>query len=240
VLPCVTVRHILTAMKNETIQTIGAMAEQSDVYTLESDQNYNGGVWSNIPLADVSKLSYSRLRRLDEFRQENEFAARVYVPSLLAGSDYSGGSLTLSNFNVFKDQFKSLQGVEWWELFGGHGTYAIAIRATCTNEEMVEFFEQLAKYPVADEDDMSEVERNAEDEAWDSWIRSDFTRELKKNFNEETIDELTDAELREIFTCGMDRANEYYEHETGGSVFVRLEKVVAAITLEEIENGGDK
>lgn len=232
------------------VKTIGDIAELSDVLTLRANDVYKGGhVWEKTPLSNSASLSYGQLERLSQYdktplieRDEytGEFERLVYVPDLLSGSDYSGGSLQASNFRVFKDSFKATQGQEWWELYGGHGTYAIAIALNCHNADMVDFLKDLADYPVADEDDMSELENEAESEAWENWIRSDFTRELKKHFNEDTIDELTDAELREIFTCGMDRANEYYEHETGGGVFVRLEKVAAALTLEEIENGGDK
>lgn len=221
-----------------TKKTVGDIAEKTDLLLLKGESRYNGGVWSDIPLSDSASLSYGNLDRYTAgHEKDDEHTALVYVPELLSGSDYSGGSVTIANFRAFKEQFKDSQGADWWELYGGHGTYAVAIRAACENEAIIEFFEGLENYPCANDELMSEVEREAEDESWESWIRSDFERALKAQFpeSEELIDGADESKLRELLAGAMDRANEYFEHETGGGVYLRLENILKHIDAEHLE-----
>jgi hypothetical protein len=158
-----------------------------------------------------------------------------FIHSLLSGSDYSGGSVTVSNKRVFLEQFKDHDGVH--EVFGGHGTYAVAVRADCLDADICEFFDNIADYPVADENDLSEVESEAEDAAWDSWVRMEFKDALGKLADSESehgywwnewVDLLDDGELYGLFTQFMEETNSYWENEEGNGAYVDIERVMQA------------
>jgi len=183
-------------------------------------------------LKDWARVSYGSFERSE--------TGTIYIPNLLSGSDYSGSSVERSNHRVWCEQFKSSQGELWWDLYGGWGTFAIAIDAERATDDMIEVLSRLADYPLISESDLSELEHELENEAWDSYIESDFTRALRKKFcngesdeeneqNDSRIDALSSDELYELFSQAMETSNTYYEHETGGSVYVDIDRVLEAI-----------
>ena len=142
------------------------------------------------------------------------------LPNYLGGSDYSGGSVTVSNHRLFIEEFGELEGVH--NVYGGYSSYGVAIRADiwvagedkdeCTwhgadpdtarcnvedgpcPHQLREWLGQLEDYPVYDEDDLGQVEMEAQDEGWESWAESDFVREIEKRFPEDIDDiEVTDS-----------------------------------------------
>ena len=179
---------------------------------------------------DLARLSYGDLRGFSGEPLNGDY----YIPELMSGSDYVNGSVTVSNHRVFLEDFGKLNGVH--DVYGGYGTYAVAIRLDAITPEMLEVFEALEDYPLISEDDHSEVEMQSQDEAWQSWAKHDFTKELTAKFPalEEKINEMPDEELFLLFYALADRANEYWENETGNSAWIRLERVAAVATEEDI------
>ena len=182
---------------------------------------------------DQSRLSYGDLQPLTKY-QEPE-ATDFYMPPLMTGSDYcSSGSVEVSNHRVFLERYKDVPNV--YDVYGGYGTFAVGIRLDSITDDMLEDFRALADYPLLDEDDHSEVEREAEDEAWKSWARHDFIRELEKTFPdlEEIIDQMPEDKLDALFYELMERANEYWIHESGNSAYIHLDRVVAKCTADDL------
>ena len=176
-----------------------------------------------------------------------------FEPNYMGGSDYSGGSVEVANHKVFMEEFGDLPGVH--EIHGDFDTYGVVIRLDCITPGMIEIFEGLDNYPVIDEEAMSEVEREAEDEAWDNWVRRDYERALVTALNddgegatddahgiqggclcqdclEEAIDGLED--LRSVFEEVASRINVYWGNETGNSATVDVDRIVAATTLADL------
>jgi len=58
---------------------------------------------------------------------------------------------------------------------------------------MMEVFEGLDNYPVIDEEAMSAVEQEAEDEAWNNWVRHDYERALVRALSEDEANTTDDA-----------------------------------------------
>lgn len=145
-------------------------------------------------------------------------------PTFLSYSDYSGGSAEQSNVRVFKEQFKELEDEEWWELSGGHGTVAIAIKidADERHSEIREFLEGLDDYPIADEEDFSQREMELEEEAWTSYGEDDWKSEVTKWMPEEVVDRaetLFDGHWWELHRIVSELTNSYPHHEEGGGVY---------------------
>jgi hypothetical protein len=112
---------------------------------------------------DLARLSYGDLKPLD--KHQTPEPTDFLVPDALSGSDYcSSGSVEVSNHRVFLDQFKDSPNM--YDVYGGYGTFAVAIRLDSITDEMVEVLNALEDYPVIDEEDLSEVECEAEEETW--------------------------------------------------------------------------
>lgn len=191
-----------------------------------------------------------------EFSPDRE--GRYFLSDFLSGSDYSGSLVERSNYREFLETFGEREGVH--EVSEGYGTFAVAVRIDAVDEEMAEVFDRLEDYPLLSEDAHCEMEVEAQGEAWDSWARSDFVRELEARFSEEGFGELVyvphgeaegqgklfetgerpkpsdlDEAVCRLFETAREDANVYWENESGGEVYIDLERVCDAVTAEMLE-----
>jgi hypothetical protein len=111
-------------------------------------------------------------------------------------------------------------------LYGGYGTYAIAFRLDMgpLPEELIDIAKSLARYPVLDEDDMSQLELDLETEAWDNYGRSDWKRALSVEFDSEVVDELDNDQLDKLW-YDLDLSWRV-EFETGRSAYFNIKEGV--------------
>ena len=177
------------------------------------------------------RLSYGDLKPLHVGIEATDMD--FLTPELLSGY-CSSGSVEVSNHRVFLELYGKLPNV--YAVYGGYGTFAVAIRLDSITPEMIEALNSLKDYPVLDEDDYSEVEMEAENDAWESWGRSDFRTELDKRFPDlnEIIFEWGAETIDTLYCKLMERTNTYWEHETGNNAFVRMERVIEGATEQDI------
>jgi hypothetical protein len=164
-----------------------------------------------------------------------------FCPNWLSGSDYSGGVMTRSNFDVFMEAFEELEGVEI--RYGGYASYWVCVRLDLlfTHEGIREMLESLEGYPILDEDAYSEAQIDAQEEAWGNWVRYEFIREIEKKLDIELEAPENDAEEEErfedaLYNCfreAMEAANEYWEDDNEG-VSLRVSEVVKEVGLAEL------
>lgn len=133
------------------------------------------GVPTEEELADESRVVW------DTF--ESYKNGQYVEPKYMAYSDYSGSLVERSNVEEFSEQFAELEGQEWWERYGDHGSRGVVVRrdADARVPEIGEFFEALDSYPLANEERHSELEMNQRQEDWDSYGRGDFERWLAED-----------------------------------------------------------
>jgi hypothetical protein len=176
--------------------------------------------YDHVPAEPGETVSYGAIREC------KPADATYFVPTDLSGSDYSGSSYTRANFEHVRDNY----GARVVELFGGYGTYAIAIPLDSEwangedAESLRDILASLADYPVIDEGETSDVEMQWSDEAWDSWARSDFLSELSSLYEidaweadiEPAIDARDCGAFRELFETLREDANVYWEAESSG------------------------
>lgn len=101
------------------------------------------------------------------------------LPDLLCGGDYSGAACTRSNHRVFLRDFEHIEGV--YDLYGGYGTYAIAIRADVAeeNEDIKEILDSLeSNSPAIDEEDVMALEQE-----WAEAAMKDVVSDLIRSIN---------------------------------------------------------
>jgi len=163
-----------------------------------------------------------------------------YVP-YASGSDYSGSTVEKANAKCIEDSYGEHDWVH--PVYGGYGTYAVAIGVTgllgCdedTFDELCETLEGLDDYPLIDEEVHSALEMESADEAWDSWVSGDFVRALEKEFSDQADFEWPDGPaLRAFFEEKCEDANTYWECEGAGpDMYVRIEDVVKVVTFDDI------
>lgn len=193
-------------------------------YRYESYQKNKGEwKWINIP-EKGNALSYGDLK--EESYPESYKKNELYImPDELSGSDYSNSStVEISNHRVFLESFKEINGVH--DVFGGFGTYAVAIRLDVyeSNQEIKETIDNLKDYCIINEDDLSELEREKTDEAWDSWARESMLSLIQES--DPRLEEFNDHDDFDImFFQAAEEAHEYWEAEAGGSMSIRLENI---------------
>jgi len=157
---------------------------------------------------------------------------------------YSPSAMYRSNARVFRDEFSS----ELEKADGDGPDLALDVRYVTA--EMIETLEALESYPLISEDDYGELELQDQQEAWDLWAASDWRRlvcaavdqHLPDGFHFDGDDLISrpgnreDEKLRGLFDQCADLANEYWEEESDGSQWVDLERVAAALTLEDLRD----
>jgi hypothetical protein len=164
-------------------------------------------------------------------------------PNHLGYSDYGGSTVERSNYRVFVEQFAEHQGTEWWSLYGGHGTAAIVVRRDADERvpEIGEFLDALESYPLADEDDHTQLEMELEDDAWRDYGLADFRRWL------ESIEGETDLpigggyrrptiEIAPLFRRWNDRGTEQVIATLPRETQLQIFETVLGINLGDLDN----
>lgn len=166
-------------------------------------------------------------------RWETDSKGRYEVPDLLSGSDYSGCLVQRSNHDVWREEFADGEDKWWTAVIGGYCTYAIVVDMESVTDEAKEFLDALDGYCIADDNHHSNMEMQAQSEAWESWARTDFIRALEKRFNVEDLDDAADSQaLFELFHDTADRIGEYWENQQGSEMYIRIDRIVAAVKPE--------
>lgn len=148
-----------------------------------------------------------------------------FVPDYLTGSQYSGGYVTRSNYESFRDAFETHDPPFYVETSGGHGTYGIVLHIPSTPEEAWEMLCALDNYPLLDEEHHTELEMQGANEAWESWGARQWKRTIE-NACGCSCDAVTDSDLREHFEEARERANLYWQAQgETPEMYVDMDKV---------------
>ena len=159
---------------------------------------------------------------------------KVVVPALLSGSDYAGNLVHRSNFKCFMEDFKDHYGVR--AAYGGLGTFAVVLsEPAAASAEIALALAELDDYPLYDEDHHSEMEMEAYEEAWETWVKDDFKRAIEKvyegNFLDTDADKLSDGALMRLFYAAGERIGEYYINEEGSSMWIDVDRMAEAAVI---------
>lgn len=154
---------------------------------------------------------------------------------------YSPSAVYRSNARVFRDEFaRELEKAD------GDGP-DVALDVRFVTDEMLDTLEGLEDYPLISEDDHSELELEDQQEAWESWAASDWRRlvcaavdqllpEDSPFDGDDLISRISgeDEKLAALFEICRESANEYWQEESDGSQWIRLERVAAELSLEDL------
>jgi hypothetical protein len=127
---------------------------------------------------------------------------------------------------------------------GQFGSVQAWLRADAEGAD--EIMAAMADYPVLDDQELSKVEMEWEQEAWDGWLRSDLMKTLRydyfdeadededKSLEERADEQLTDAQLFEAYRAAMDECNVYPTPELNG-VHIPVERIAGSFGVHVVE-----
>jgi hypothetical protein len=145
----------------------------------------------------------------------------------------------------------------WEYCYGSHSAYADCdgmpgvdprFLVGSDGEAMVETLEALESYCVIDEDDLSSLEIDRQDEAWESWGAREWRGEVEKVLQrfapetashywaDEALDLVPDLEekLADLFRVCCEAANEYWQEESDGGQWVNCERVAIQLDRSDL------
>lgn len=184
---------------------------------------------------DFEELYLGHLKTYNKFYHEKKEI--WYVHPLMSGSDYGGDTVHRSNYLEMKSYVKRSKYIK--EVYGGHGSYGIAFNVSKLKGkfalELVDIFKQLKNYPLVDDEAMSDLETELENEYWESDLKEEFCKEIEKSLQSIgfTVEVDRDSErLWEAYRILMDKTNTYPVFETGCSVYIDVEELCAVENLD--------
>lgn len=147
-------------------------------------------------------------------------------------SDYSGGVVERSNCETFLKMFGDEKGV--WPVYGGYGTTGIVVHSSLLEkpepseewtiaEQIQEVLQELERYPVIDEEDMSGLEFELEEESWESWVRDDLAWALDRAEKPYPTD---DGEFKGVFLSVITENDIYFVHEGATGPWIDIDEIV--------------
>lgn len=189
------------------------------------------GSVSNTGKIPKSERSRSHLRH---YNFDDDPQGPYFVPNVLHSSD---DLEDISNVRVFKEQFGQLLHREWWELGGGE--FIFRIDADERHEELGEFLQGLENYPIADEEDHSNLEMETENENWSDYGEREFRDEVMGYVPEafaNQAESIFTSHWYDLWRVLSEVTNQYVSHEEGSTHFPIGEVVwqsIAKMTEDE-------
>lgn len=166
-----------------------------------------------------------------------------FVP-LTMWNDYCGTTVERSNYLEMIERFDFLRdrGLSYGGAvvcFVVEDVMELSEEEECQWEEFVEELYGLNEYPVLNEQALFELEMELEGEAWDAFYRDEFISEIDARgwLTEDQLEIMSGLDSFQVFElCRrlMERANVYFMHETATSPYLDIEKIVDAITSDDI------
>ena len=185
--------------------------------------NYYTYIHVGVPAKNVS---YGDFTSTEETPTKTNKKFLYLVPDLMAGGDYSNsGTYSISNHRVFLKKYGKYAGVH--KLTSGWGTFAVAIRLDVLDRhpEIHDCLDSLNRYPIIDDQDLSDLETEKSEEAWKEWAKDDLVRELRKS--DPSLENFEPGnKLEHLFYAASQESEEYWESQAGGSMYINIDKIV--------------
>lgn len=182
-------------------------------------------------IKEVRKFNYKKIHNDRTWRENVE----IIMPELLQGSDYSGGTLHRSNYLKFLEDFGETDGV--YDIYGSYGSYGIAILTSINDKKIRDTLLALHTYPVIDDEYLSELEMNLQEDSWSNWVRKEFVDLLEKEFNIEFLEFNNDEDLHNLFDRLCKHSNVQWEAQSGSEMYIAINKL--KLNIIEMEHIND-
>ncbi len=153
----------------------------------------------------------------------DEDTGEKYVSSTLFSHGDYAGSETVGRANI-----RALQDSPGaWLQHLDYGYEQLWLPDTPENRELIEGLED--DYPLIDDEVLSQIELELEEEAWGSWIRRDLLHNLPDSI-QDFAEDIDDGVLYECYRQAMEKENEYPTFE-GDGVYVHIDRIQDTFNL---------
>ena len=206
-----------------------------DTYSLQLCSSLTGSLALS-PEEAVTRISEKRLW---------QSMSLLFVPDYCQSGDYGGAVHYLSNA---RELLRAFSGPECRELIGSYGSHGIAIDCRYLSPDLLESLESLESYPVLCEESLGELELELQSEAWESYLASDFRRELERLLcdvlsahyedgdderAEKSVESLSEDQLWSLLSNAAEEANIYWEHEYN-AMWISCREVAESLSEDQL------
>ena len=106
--------------------------------------------------------------------------------------------------------------------YGGYGSRQLWVREDIWNELELD---SLENYPVIDDETLSMVEMEMENEVWDCCYKDDLIESLDNDNLNDFVNEMENDKLFDIYQQAMKIENEYPVFEAGGNCYIPVDRI---------------
>jgi len=218
--------------------------DNTDLYTFHDSIRVQKGdydyYYREIDYPESDHIYYQNLDSIKPSQIKEEIQNRdiFLISKYMQYGDYDNSCMVeRSNYKLFLEEYKEEKGI--FTIHGGYGSSGIAISVRYlldpVNEdkadEIIELLNNLNKYPVIDDEDISNMEYDAFLESLDSFAIRECNDLLANQYLIEVYDYDQDK-LKEVL-LKSDRNLDYpsYQIESGGSCYIDTKRLIKKVTL---------
>ena len=159
----------------------------------------------------------------------------IIVHDYTVFGDYGGhGSVGMSNHRILVSEYDHI------DLYGGYGSHMAGckIDQLITDDEYKDqifgIYENFDKYPLIDDEDLSNLEYDLSKEVFEDCYKSDLIDAISSKFEVDIDDyEVTsDNTLWELLETLSERSNTYWSNEYT-SMYIDIDQCVESMTIED-------
>ena len=195
----------------ETVESVETVKEWA--YTrkhLRTEVRFWDGETEEAPMGgEETSYGFYRIMSVDDYngkyRMSEDSVTYLEVPGTVWG-DYCGSVYNRSNMRRlledYPDTFVTV-GMDF------SSTCLLLPLNSAMPEGLGDILDGLEDYPIYDESDLSELETEMTDEAWDRWGAWDLRRDLEKALGDDSLEDVEDDALREAWWAACEVAGFY-------------------------------
>jgi len=203
------------------------------------------------PEKGTDSISYGDLTQIDNKNLISDYHPEViFITSAYwTGSDYSGTTLELSNFQCMIDEYKDIEGV--YRVYGGYSTFSVAIQLSyllqddidglTKKDDILEVLRDLESYPLISDDHLSDLECKLEYEGvTDKWMFNECIDQFKEQHGIQVGSDieygggLSDEQKWDLYRMLSERANQYPNFETNSYPYIYWKEIVKAYKVGDL------
>lgn len=159
-----------------------------------------------------------------------------YFSPFLSFGDYDNSChVERSNVRMFEKQFTAYKNTDWVKVKGAYSSESIAIKLLSTNQEIIECLEGLVDYPAIDDEDVSKVFFELENESWEGCYKRDFKNAVSKHYG--AFESYMEDEIAWEWYCKLkEKANINGDIQSGGNFYIDLKKLIEELPEKSIDD----
>lgn len=225
-----------------------SLSDITNIDNCEIFQYLKYGSWNkdDITFPETKHIYWSDLRVISSRDlkikiEDNRISDLFLIPKYLQFGDYDNSCMVeRSNKKCFLEEYENSPAV--FEATGGYGSESVALSLrelmNPGNEEstasIIETLNGLNDYPCIDDGEMSRMEYEAFDEAFNDYGYKDALSALAKKFNLEIYD-YKEEEFKALLIEKDSRGNPSWMIESGGSCYIDIDEMIKDIGIEELK-----